>query len=150
MQSIQNTTKNWELLFAESDYTVITEILKLTKEKKFDELEYALESYLNYIKKREEREILWKLRDLMMLILLWKFSDQYRDKENSVKISQYRSEIEDILQFEACITRETLKIKWSEIFEIAKDRAGNYNPAILNTDILSWDEVFNQLYEESR
>jgi len=142
----ESITRDWDLVFAESEYIVMQEFIKLLKKGNVKELEYAMELYLDDIKKQEERELLYNLRDLMQTILLWNYSETYRSSDNAVKISNYKHEINMAIDFEGCLSNETLKISWSKTFQEARERAAIFENKIINFKELEWDEVFNNTY----
>jgi len=138
----KNKTRDWDLIFTDSEYTVIGELIDLYESGEIQELGEVLKRYREKIKRSEERELYWKLNELMTQIILWKTSENFRTKENALKILDYRGEIDMDLEFNGCLTTDTIQNLWDEAFTYAREHAMIFDKNAANISPITWNEVF--------
>ena len=65
------------------------------------------------------------------------------------KLCDWRSKIEDELEFDDFLTEKIIKEKWNSTFESVKDLTFIFVPQTKELKELTWNEVFEQSYHPS-
>ena len=142
---LETKKRNWEEIILESDTKVAYELLQAYEEGNLIELGNALKiNYENSIKSAE-LDLLTHLSDLMQNIILTKFSSEYHTQEHWEKICRLRAEIEEDLEWNDCLNKESIENEWNNAFNGAKYLASTFVDAKKLTN-LSWKEVFEEIY----
>ncbi len=136
----------WDSLSLESDYIIACELLQLYEAGNLKELGAFLQKNKAMQQRRAEVELERYLKDLMEIIILWKFNNNFHTDENMAKINMLRMNINNMIECEGCLSEQNIKQFWREAFDYAKSWT---SARLMETEILqdlSWDEVFNQDY----
>ncbi len=104
-------------------------------------------NYENSIKSTE-LDLLTHLSDLMQNIMLTKFSSEYHTQEHWEKICRLRAEIQEDLEWNDCLSEESIKSEWNNAFKGGKYLASTFVDTKQLTN-LSWKEVFEEIYSTS-
>ena len=146
MEQQQTAKRNWETLILESDTTVASELLRTYEEGNIQELGEALRIHYENSVRGAEYELLVHLKELMENIILAKLSDKFRTQERWEKIVRLRREISDDLEYNDCITDDTIKENWNNALDWAKDLAEVYIPDAIDLNELGWNDILKENY----
>ena len=142
--------RNWETLILESDTTVARELLRTYEAGNMQELGKALKLHYENSIAGAELELATHLYHLMENILLITFSEDYRTQEHWEKICRLRTDVEEDLEYNDCLTEESIKAEWEFAWKDAKDQASIFVKDISMTEKLTWKDVFETTYHPSQ
>jgi len=138
--------RNWEEIVIEADSMITHELLLACEEGDLEEVKRGLQTYhINSIQGAKHE--LWQhLKCLMEDVILAKFSDKYHTQEHWERISNWRSLIEDDLEYDDFLTEKDIKEEWTNAFRVGKKLAAIFVPEASKLEKLTSNEVFKQSY----
>ncbi len=140
-------TRDWDMFFfLNSDHSIASELLKLFEEGRSEELRNGLLMLQKEGKYRDKQELEDELIELMQLIILWKISSNFRTDTLRSDINFWRHMLEQALEREYVLTKDILEELWESAFDSAKYKASRFILEAYDSQILTWDEVFNTHY----
>ena len=148
MEQTKTKKRNWEELINESDTKVAHELWLTYQEGNIEELGKALKlNYENSIS-GAELDLLTHLSKLMENIILLKLADEYKTQEQWETICDFRDEIEEDLEWNDCLTENSIRRKWERALDGAKYLASTFVD-VEQLDELTWTDVFETSYHPS-
>ena len=142
----KRTTEEWDFIMTDSEYNIARTLLETYRAGDSEQLGLALERFFESSKRNAELELLNTLQALMEAILLWKAEIQFRTQERREYIYQQQQEIEMLMEFNACLTNDSINNEWQEAFDWAKELAEVESNNIQDIEELTWEEVFSDKY----
>lgn len=79
-------------------------------------------------------------------ILFIKYSETFRTQERWEKICRHRSELYDLIEYNSCLSEQSIFNKWDRSFERACNIVNTDFVEAENADKLTWFEVMEQDY----
>jgi len=144
------TDLQWEEVITTSYYLATVEIKKKMEAGKNEEAYHGLNQLIAYQKKSEQREVLWKLRDLMTHVLLGISVPQKRTRKWNLELFQMRNEFEDNREDVDFLDDNYIKSIWNRAFQIAKENVEILANKTLEINLITWKEIFEKEYSYQR
>lgn len=140
------TKYDWDFIMTDSEYNISLKLLEVYEDGDFEELGKALIAFKQTAINSARHELKHELKMIMQNIILWKISETYQTQERREEIYGHHTELELVLDFNPCISHETLKEIWDDAFDwgvrsIDQDLLQN-----VTIPQLTWNDVFETDY----
>ena len=146
MEQTKTKKRNWEEISIEADTMITYELLQACKEGDFKGVQEGLEVYHKACIGGARHELWKNLHCLMEDVMLAKLSDKYHTQKHWEKITKWRSEIEDQMDYDDFISEKNIKEEWSDAFKSGRKIAAIFVPKAKEIKELTWNEVLEHSY----
>jgi hypothetical protein len=147
MQPNDNTFIDWELLALESPLSVALQIRESLKEGDVTNTLRGLEELIDALARSEDRELRHRMEVLMAHILKWK-TQPPGTRSWRLTINEQRRQITELRQDNPRLTEAYIRTRWPRYIQVALAKAGDEMDQVPTVDSLSWQEVFEDIYDE--
>ncbi len=134
--------EKWKFLTTDSETRVALALLETFKSGNMEELSVALQANYEGSIASAKHELWEHLKDLIESVILVQLAPEFRTPEHWEKICRLRTDVEDDLEWNDCLTEKNIYEEWPDAFRSAKDIAEIYAPKAANLESISWDDVF--------
>ena len=138
---------DWELLAMTSPLAVALQVRELLQDGDSTNALRGLEELIDALAGSEDRELRHRMEVLMVHVLKWK-TQPPGTKSWRLTINEQRRQIAELRQDNPRFTEAYIRERWLRYLQVALAKAHDEmdQPAVVDT--LSWDEVFEETYNE--
>jgi hypothetical protein len=147
MSSKDHIYVDWELLALESPLAAALQIRECLQHDDHANALRGLEELIEALARSEDRELRHRMEILMVHILKWK-TQPPRTKSWRLTINEQRRQIVALRQDHPRFTEEYIRARWPRYLHMALAKAADEMDQSPAVDSLSWEEVFEETYDE--
>jgi hypothetical protein len=147
MASKDHIYVDWELLALESPLAAALQIRECLQHDDYTNALRGLEELIETLARSEDRELRHRMEILMVHILKWK-TQSPGTKSWRLTINEQRRQIVALRQDHPRFTEEYIRTRWPRYLHMALAKATDEMDRSPAVDGLSWEEVFEEAYDE--
>lgn len=136
--------RSWDDIMTESEYTISVYLLEAYRNG--EDIEEALIKFHKNAISGLELDIIHELDGIMESVLFIKYSQGYRTQERWEKICRHRTELYDLIEYNACLSEQNFLNEWDDAFNGARKIVSIYFPKAEKTEKLNWFDVMEKDY----
>jgi len=140
---------NWQALSSTSHYQTAKAIEQELRIGNTQEATIGIQELIDALARSERRALKSQLVCLMMHIIKWKSQLEKRSRSWVASIYNAREEIVDIQAEIPSLTNVVIQEMWEKCFQAAQREAEGEMNKKSELNLLSWNEVFEEVYEIS-
>ena len=141
------TFVDWELLALESPLAVALQIRECLQHSDHVNALRGLEELIDALARSEDREVRHRMEVLMAHILKWK-TQPPGTRSWRLTIREQRRQIAELRQDNPHLTEGYIRTRWPRYLRVALAKAADEMDEPPSVDSLSWEEVFEEIYDE--
>ena len=138
---------DWELLAVTSPLAVALQVRELLQDGDSTNALRGLEELIDVLTRSEDRELRHRMEILMMHILKWQ-TQPPGTKSWRLTINEQRRQIAELRQDNPRFTEAYIRERWPRYLQIALAKSHDEMDQLAAADTLSWEEVFEETYDE--
>jgi len=138
---------DWEMMAVNSHFQTAEAAQSLLQQGETEEAQVAIQALIDAMSRSERQAIKSQLTRLMMHIIKWKTQPNKRSRSWIITIIDARDAIEESQEEMPSLNREFIESLWEQCFVKAKRKAEAEMNCRSNISSVTWQQVFEDIYE---
>lgn len=137
---------NWSEEYLNCDISSLKLLRQKVEQNYLTEVLLGIDQFIEVLKSRLKRELVSRLRILMIHVIKWKTQPCYRSSSWVASIEEQRSQLESHLEYTTGVSKETIESIWEKSFQKAMISAENEMGEAPAIESLTWNDLFTETY----